>query len=159
MSDMHGFLMRVWPLPMEKGYTLLVICMIFVLIGVKFLQSYEIWQRWLATQRDTKDRMIVNKPESQKLSQKFSVNFSANRELIPGRTVRADIRLDISNITDVRVELSVQPRTSAVNCAPKSVVSISAWISARISVLLRISGARIVPWISVVVRIIRHGHP
>jgi len=53
---------------------------------------------------------------------------------IPGRTVRADIRLDIRNITDVRVELSVQPRISAVNCAPKTVAPISAWI-----LVLRIS--------------------
>jgi len=32
----------------------------------------------------------------------------------PGRTVRADIRLDIHEVTDVRVELSVQPRISIV---------------------------------------------
>ena len=39
----------------------------------------------------------------------------------PGRTVRADIRLDIRldirKITDVRVELSVQPRISTVKSA------------------------------------------
>jgi len=29
---------------------------------------------------------------------------------VPGRTVRADIRLNIRNITDVHVESSVQPR-------------------------------------------------
>jgi len=35
----------------------------------------------------------------------------------PGRTIRADIRLDIRKITDVRVELSVQPRISTVKSA------------------------------------------
>jgi len=67
----------------------------------------------------------------------------------PGRTVRADIRLDIRNITDVRVELSVQPRISAVNCASKSVAPKSAWISAGISVL-RISEREVYhgyPWL------------
>ena len=41
---------------------------------------------------------------------------------IPGRTVRADIRLDVrayirlsAKITDVRVELSMQPRISIIN--------------------------------------------
>jgi len=68
---------------------------------------------------------------------------------VPGRTVRADIRLNIRNITDVRVELSVQPRISAVNCAPKSVAPISAWISAWILVL-RISEREVYhgyPWL------------
>ena len=53
----------------------------------------------------------------------------------PGRTVRADIRMDIRKITDVRVELSVQPRISVVNRAPISAAPISVWISAWISVL------------------------
>jgi len=53
----------------------------------------------------------------------------------PDRTVRADIRLDIRKITDVRVELSVQQRISVVHRAPKCVAPISAWISSWISVL------------------------
>jgi len=60
----------------------------------------------------------------------------------PGRTVRADIRLDIRKITDVRVESSVQPRISVVNRAPIFVAPISAWISAWISVL-RISESEV----------------
>jgi len=53
----------------------------------------------------------------------------------PNRTVRADIRLDIRKIKDVRVALSVQPRISVLNRAPVSGAPISAWISAWISVL------------------------
>jgi len=67
----------------------------------------------------------------------------------PGRTVRADVRLDIRKITDDRVELFVQPRISVVNRAPKSVAPISAWIFAWISVL-RISERKVYygyPWL------------
>jgi len=53
----------------------------------------------------------------------------------PGQTVRADIRLDIRKIKDIRVELSIQPRISVLNRAPISVAPISARISAWISVL------------------------
>jgi len=53
----------------------------------------------------------------------------------PGRTVCADIRSDIRKSADIRVELSVPPRISVVNRAPISVLPISAWISAWISVL------------------------
>jgi len=52
----------------------------------------------------------------------------------PGRTVRADIHLDIRKIKDVRVELSVQSRISVLNHAPISVAPTSARISAWISV-------------------------
>jgi len=52
----------------------------------------------------------------------------------PGRTVRTDIHLDIHNMKDVRVELSVQPRISVLNRAPISIAPLSAWIS-----VLRIS--------------------
>jgi len=48
----------------------------------------------------------------------------------PGRAFITDVRLDIRKITDVRVELSVQPRVSVVNRAPISVAPISARISA-----------------------------
>jgi len=68
---------------------------------------------------------------------------------IPGRTVRADIRLDIRKITDLSVELSMQPRISVVNRAPKSVAPLSAWISSWISVL-RISEREVYygyPWL------------
>jgi len=61
--------------------------------------------------------------------------FDKGRSPFPGRTVRADIRLDIRKIKDVRVELSVQPRISVLNRAPTSVAPISARISAWISVL------------------------
>jgi len=78
----------------------------------------------------------------------------------PGRTVRAGIRLDIRNITDVLVELSVQPRISAVNCAPTiKIRSTDIRIDIRIDIGVTNIRARSVPWISVVVRIIRHGHP
>jgi len=58
-------------------------------------------------------------------------------ERIPSRTVRADIRLDIRKIKNVRIELSVQSRISVLNRAPKSLqlAPISARISAWISVL------------------------
>jgi len=46
-----------------------------------------------------------------------------------GRTVRVDIRLDIRKITEILVELSVQPRISVVHRAPISVAPISARIS------------------------------
>ena len=65
--------------------------------------------------------------------------------LIPGRTVRADVRLDIRKITDVRIELSVQPRISVIDRAPKSVAPTSAWIS-----VLRISEREVYygyPWL------------
>jgi len=48
----------------------------------------------------------------------------------PGRTVRADIRLYIRKITDVRVKFSVETRISVVNRAPISVTPIFARISA-----------------------------
>jgi len=53
----------------------------------------------------------------------------------PGRTVRADIHVNICKSTDVRVELSLQPRIPVVNRDPISIAPISARISARISVL------------------------
>jgi len=68
--------------------------------------------------------------------------------MLPGQTVRADIRLDIHKFTDVRVELSVQPRISIGNHAPISVAPISARTSAWISVL-RISEREVhsgYPW-------------
>jgi len=44
------------------------------------------------------------------------IQLRLGEEAVPGRTVRADIlldiRLDIRKITDVRVERSVQPRIS-----------------------------------------------
>ena len=52
----------------------------------------------------------------------------------PDRTVRADIRLYIRKITDVLVELSVQPRISGVNRTPLYLAPISARISDWISV-------------------------
>ena len=67
---------------------------------------------------------------------------------IPGRTVRADIRLDIRKIKDVHVELSVQPWISVINRAPISVAPISARISAWMPVL-RISEREVYcgyPW-------------
>jgi len=69
----------------------------------------------------------------------------------PGRIVRADIRLDIRIITDVRVELSVQPRISAVNCAPKYYPhGYRCYERQSAKCTMDIRG---------VVRIIRHGHP
>jgi len=84
-------------------------------------------------------------------------NVNLIRITCPGRTVRLDIRLDSRKITDVLVELSAQPRISVVNRAPISVPPIRTDI--RLNLGVTNIRARSLLWISVVVRIIRHGHP
>ena len=85
----------------------------------------------------------------------FAYDFRVHFPHTPGRTVRADIRLDIRKVKNVRVELSVQPRISVLNRTPICV--------ARTDICLDIGvtnfRARTLLWISVVVRIVRHGHP
>jgi len=52
----------------------------------------------------------------------------------PGRTARADIRLNIRKITGARVELSVQPWITVLNRSPQSLAPLSAWILMDIGV-------------------------
>jgi len=74
--------------------------------------------------------------------------------MTPGQTVRADIRLDIRKITDVRVKLSAQPWISVLNRAPTSIAPISEHGYLRTDIGVTNIRARSLLWISVVVWII-----